>query len=180
MPEKRVLVIGTTNDYIRLLSECFGKRVLFVTDVKDGNQRSDFVLGKNEEIICSLSDRETTIAAVHDHLRHFEMEASGITCFDCESLLLAAHIAESLQLPFPSPDAVATSRSKYVSKELWQREGISSPRARLIWNVKDIVDFYNAAGCPIVVKPLTGSGSEFVSLCESQIDCMRAYFRLHQ
>jgi biotin carboxylase len=41
--------------------------------------------------------------------------------------------------------------------------------------MQEAVRFFEQIDRPVVIKPLTGSGSELVFLCESVVDCMRAF-----
>jgi len=175
MSDTRVIVVGTTGDYIEILLSRFSGRMMVVTDPQERAKWPDRAPDAATELLCDQRETDETLTALADHLRRHAIEPSGVACFDCESLILAAHIAKSLSLPFPSPAAVANCRSKYVSKELWRRNGIACPEIRLLEHPADAVAFYERLNRPVVMKPLTGSGSELVFLCDHKIDCVRAF-----
>lgn len=175
MPELRVIVVGTTGDYIDLLATRFPDRLLFITDPRERDKWADKSPGAESELLCKLDDFASVIDALRDHCGRFDIQPSGVACFDCESLLLASSIAEQLGLPFPSAKAVRNCRSKVASKLLWRERGIPTPRTQLITGLPDLMTFYETVNRPLVLKPLTGSGSELVFQCDDKIDLLRAY-----
>jgi biotin carboxylase len=180
MPKRRVPVVGTTNDYIELLSDRFGGRVMFVTDRAEYNRRSGFTVDSVDEVICDLFDYSAAYSALSSHIDQFAQEITGVTCFDCESMLLASFLAEKLGLSYPSSSVITNCRSKFISKRIWRQHDVMCPEFALVRKASDVIEFQERLGAPVIVKPLTGSGSEFVSLCESRIDCLRACFHIQK
>ena len=172
---KKILIIGTTADYIELLTERFPERLFFVTDTKERKEWKGPVPGTSLEVLVDLKDQEDIVGALTEHLRMHNIEPSGIVCFDCESLALAAIIAEKLKLPFSSLDSVMNCRSKYLSKSIWKANGIHCPESGLIRNEEEAICFFRSLNGPVVMKPLTGSGSELVLLCKDEESCRTAY-----
>ncbi len=175
MPDLRTIVVGTTGDYIDLLAHRFPERLLFVTDPAERQKWADKSPGEASELLCALDDFAVAADALADHCKRFDIQPAGVACFDCESLLLASYLAEQLGLPFPSSESVRNCRSKVASKLLWQARGIPCPRTQLVTDLHDLMTFYESINRPLVLKPLTGSGSELVFQCEDRIDLMRAY-----
>lgn len=172
---KKILVIGTTADYIELLIERFPERLFFVTDTKERKEWSGPVPGTSLEVPVDLKDQEDIVGALTEHLRMHNIEPSGIVCFDCESLALTAIIAKKLKLPFSSLDSVMNCRSKFLSKSIWKVNGIHCPDSELIRSEREAISFFKSLNGPAVLKPLTGSGSELVLLCEDEEACRTAY-----
>ena len=175
MPDTRVIVVGTTGDYIDLLATRFPDRLLFITDPGERDKWADKSPGDAAELLTGLGDYPAVISALGDHCRRFDLRPSGVVCFDCESLLLASYIGRQLGLPFPSAEAVRNCRSKVASKQLWQQRGIPCPRTQLVTGLPDLMTFYEQVNRPLVLKPLTGSGSELVFQCDTKIDLLRAF-----
>ena len=175
MSNRRVLVAGTTADYVEIISRRFPQRAIFVTDAHERAKATEPPPGAGAEVLCDLARPEQVVAAVRKHLDRWRMKPSGIACFDCESMLLAAFIARSFGLAYPSAESVAACRSKYVSKQIWRQAGLSCPHVELVRNVSDTVGFLRRTGGPAVLKPLTGSGSELVFLCSNEDECAVAF-----
>jgi biotin carboxylase len=95
-------------------------------------------------------------------------------CYDCESLGLAADLAKRFALPFPDPAAVRVSRNKFLSKQVWHKAEIPCPRTAAVRNLADALKFMAQTTKPVIIKPMTGSGSELVFKCENRSDCSRA------
>ena len=179
MLDERVLVVGTTTDYIDLIGRRFPGRALFLTAAEERARPSHYhPPDKATEVLCDLSRPDRTVNTLNDHLKRCRIKLSGITCFDCESLDLAAFLAQAFSLPFSSPAAVNVSRNKYFSKCLWKKAGLPCPEAQLVRRPSDAIRFIRASGRPVVLKPLTGSGSELVFLCRDDEDCLHAFHSL--
>jgi len=175
MSNRRVLVAGTTADYIDIINRRFPQRALFITDVNERARATEPSPSSDDELLCDLNQPEQIVAAVRKHLNRWRMELSGITCFDCESMPTAAFIAHSFRLSYPSTEAVTACRSKYVCKKFWRQAGLSCPDVELVHNASDAVSFLHRIDGPAVLKPLTGSGSELIFLCSTKDDCVVAF-----
>lgn len=175
MPSRRVVVVGTTSDYIDLIRRRHPGRALFITDPLERAKAREEHPGAEEEIRGNLTDTPAMIRALADHMNRHEIRAEGVACFDCESLMLAAAVARQLELPFPSPSAVALSRNKFLSKVAWHDAKVACPRTVIARSRSDALGFLDRIGKPVILKPLTGSGSELVFKCSGRKDCMSAY-----
>jgi glutathione synthase/RimK-type ligase-like ATP-grasp enzyme len=76
--------------------------------------------------------------------------------------------------------AVATCRDKYETQMVWRVSGVSSPQSALVQSERDAAAFQESLGRPVVIKPLTGSGSELVMKCSDGIECSRAISTLRR
>ncbi|MBM3316656.1 MAG: ATP-grasp domain-containing protein [Candidatus Eisenbacteria bacterium] len=176
MPAERVLVVGTTADYIDWIRVHHPQRALFLTDARHRASAAAPAPHPAEELLVDLErPAPAHRAALRDHLAAWPARLSGIACFDCESLLLAAHLARGLRLPYHAPEAVAAARNKLRSKELWHAAGVPCPAAARIVDEDQAVAFLGRHR-PAVLKPLSGSGSELIFLCRDAGEC-RAAFR---
>jgi biotin carboxylase len=164
--EARVLVVGTTPDYIDHLAGACPDRALFLTDTALRRGARVAPPAEDAEILCDLRDEAAAERAVAAHLGRTHLRLSGIACFDCESMELAASLARRYHLPYPSLEAVRLCRDKLRSKELWRRSGVACPRVRRIRDVSDAAALLADCGGAIVLKPVCGSGSELVFRCE--------------
>ena len=163
MPDtSRVLVVGTTTDYIDWIRCRCPERALFLTDPSARHGARETNPASHEEVLCDLSDNDLAVETMKSHLRVWGLSLDGITSYDCESMALTAHLAKAFSLPYPSAQAVNNCRHKFLSKTLWRQYGINCPRARLIASAKDAVRFHREIDGPCVLKPISGSGSELV------------------
>ncbi len=163
----RILVVGTTRDYIDHIRDRMQGKAIFLTDPTAVASLTPPV-PETEEIVCALWDLKAVRDSLTSFLRQHRLSLSGITCFDCESLYTAAAIADEWNLPFPSTQAVLRCRDKLVSKQLWASSGISCPRVAQVSSPGDIRDFMKKTGGSVVLKPRSGSGSELTFRCDSQ------------
>lgn len=181
MLNERVLVVGTTADYIDIICKRWPDRSLFLTnpDVR-ANSKDYYRPDESSELLYGLSNQNRVLSALCEHLNSWRIKISGIACFDCESLSLASYLASEFSLPFPTQDAVTASRSKFISKYLWQNVDLPCPKIRLVRNPDDAVSFMKLLNKPVIMKPLTGSGSELVFLCKNKKDCYDAFYTLRE
>ncbi|MFH2036085.1 MAG: ATP-grasp domain-containing protein [Candidatus Zixiibacteriota bacterium] len=174
MADKRILVVGTTYDYVDQLNISHPGKSLFLIDPTEA---SKLKVGTNPNslIVCNLKSFKKAAAAIKKHLSLNSLELSGITSFDCESLALTAKLAEFLKLRYLTSKSIAICRNKYLTKEIWEKAGVNCPRSTPIKTVTEGLEFLEKTNGPVVLKPLTGSGSELVFLCRDRHDLMDAY-----
>jgi len=175
MHSPRVVVVGTTSDYIELIRRRYPHRALFLTAPAERARACEETPGPAEEILCDFSDNEEVLKLLKDHLGRYSLAVDGVTCFDCEYLGSAAVLANRLGLPFPSPSAVAQSRNKFLSKQVWKRAEVACPEAAVVRSRSELRKFVDRVGKPVILKPLTGSGGELVFRCAGHTDCLQAY-----
>lgn len=174
-PQQRVLVVGTTSDYIEWLrTQCPGQ-ALFLTDPADRAGASEPDPLPAEELICDLGKLPLIRAALRDHLRQHGLSLHGVACFDCDSMELAAILAAHFSLPFPSLAAVRLCRDKFLSKQQWQRSRLPFPAVRLVRQRQDLEDFPGGSRGACVLKPRVGSGSQLVFCCKTMGERERAF-----
>lgn len=180
MKTERVLVVGTTADYIDLIRERFPGRALFLTAPAERARAGQYPVPEGDsEVLAPLSFPAARAALVR-HIKERDRKLAGVVCFDCESLLLAAELARSLSLPFPPPEAVTAARNKYLSKRIWREASLPCPAAALVRDPEEAVEFLRRFGGEAVLKPLTGSGSELIFFCRGEEECRRGFALLRE
>jgi len=167
-PSPRVLVVGTTADYIDWIRHSCPGNALFLTDPLIRQSAQEPPPSLFEEILFNLSDHHRVRNALQRHLRKERISLVGITSYDCESMALAALLARDFALPYPTIEAVQNCRDKFRSKRLWHRHGVPCPRARRVHMQADAVAFLHHIDGPCVLKPVGGSGSELVFVSHNQ------------
>jgi hypothetical protein len=175
-PVDRVLVVGTTPDYVDLISRRLPGRCLFITDSALRGDAIEPCPDPADEVVCSLADEtDSILATLTAHLGQWNLRLAGIVCFDCESMTLAAELADWLDFDYPSRRAIATARNKHAATERWRQAGLPCPQAELVHEVEEAIELQGRLAAPIVLKPLSGSGSELVFACHDEEDCRRAF-----
>ena len=179
-PSPRVLVVGTTADYIDWIRHSCPESALFLTDPSVRQCAQETPPALSEEILCDLSDHHRVRTALQRHLQKERISLAGITSYDCESMALAALLAQDLALSYPTIEAVRNCRDKFRSKVLWRRHGVPCPRARRLLTEADALDFLRVIDGPCVLKPVGGSGSEFVFMCHSDHECQENFQKIRK
>ena len=174
----KVLVVGTTADYIDWIRRAYPERALFLTEPAVRQGAEEPIPNPEEEILSELSDCRSARNALRAHLRGRNLRLDGIACFDCESMEPAAVLAEDFHLNYPSLETIRRCRDKYVSKRIWHENGVPCPRTRLVRSSAEPASFLSEIDVPCVLKPLTGSGSELVFCCADEKDCERALLEI--
>jgi biotin carboxylase len=172
---KRVVVVGTTSDYIDHIRQHYPGRALFVTDPDERARAREERPEAADELLCDLNDAGLVVQKLSDHLHAYGITPDGFACYDCESLGLSSLLARELALPFPSPDAVKSSRDKFRTRTTWQNNGVSCPRMKNVRTLSEALSFLAESKSPVVMKPLTGSGSELVFKCTDDRECSQAF-----
>ena len=171
----KALVVGTTADYIDWIRHKCPERTVFLTDPLIRQRAREPKPAPHEEILCDLADYSQANEILKDHLQTWKFSLDGIISYDCESMELAAVLAENFSLSYPSVKAIQNCRNKHTSKSLWHQSGINCPRARPVTCVRDAMDFIEEIGGPCVLKPARGSGGELQFRLENAQDCERHF-----
>ncbi|MCL3994385.1 ATP-grasp domain-containing protein [Streptomyces lavenduligriseus] len=85
-------------------------------------------------------------------------------------VLRAARLRARLDLPGQRPDSATAYRDKVVMKRIAREAGIRVPAFTPVDSVADLLGFLETAGCPVVVKPRFGAGSEGVTVLRRPAD----------
>ena len=176
--ESRVLVVGTTSDYIHWIRQSCPYQALFLTDPSIRTRALEPPPSPDEEILCDLTAGDGVRRALANHLAAYRQRLTGIACFDCESMALAADLARDYDLPYPSAAAVENCRNKYRSKVLWQSGHLHAPPVKLVRSAAAAARFQSELKAPVVLKPLSGSGSELVFVCSDAPSCRQNFQRI--
>ncbi|MGD8846022.1 MAG: ATP-grasp domain-containing protein [Desulfobacteraceae bacterium] len=174
-PDTRALVVGTTADYIHWIRCACPGEALFLTDQAVRRNAAEPPPLPSEEVCCDLTDYASAQSALAHYLRRYGLTLEGVTCFDCESMELAAVLAQHLALPYVSVHTVHNCRDKLRAKRLWRQHRLITPDAVAVRCVDDAVGFFEQAGGPVVLKPVRGSGSELVFKCDDAPTCARSF-----
>jgi biotin carboxylase len=170
-----VLVVGTTPDYIDWIRRSAPGEALFLTDPAVWQGADETPPEPREEIRCDLADFEKARQALAAHLASWNLRIDGIACYDCESMALAALIAADYGLPYPSGESISRCRDKFLSKQAWKAEGLACPEMRHVRSEAETIDFLKELDAPLVLKPVSGAGSELIFLCSSPDECKEAW-----
>jgi biotin carboxylase len=159
-----VLIVGTTPDYVCRISASRPSALFLLDERHRGNaflERTD----PSRLIFAPIADEELAVARVVAYGEEAGIELAGVACFDCEALLLACATAARIGKPFPEREGIIHARNKSASRRLWHEAGVPTPPAKVVSNPEDTVAFWKKAKRPVVLKPLSASGSELLFLC---------------
>ena len=172
---ERVLVVGTTPDYVDLLRCEHPDECLFLTESRLRLRAREPQPNDREEVLYWGDRQLSAIEVLKSHQDRHGIEVVGVACFDCESMPLASVIAKRLRLPYPSPEAVNRCRNKRRMKEFWKTGETPTPRFAVVSGFEEATEFLQYIGGPCMLKPLSGSGSELVFRVEDEAECRRSF-----
>lgn len=115
--------------------------------------------------VLDTSDVDAVLAAC----RAFG-DTVGVTSSSEYFIAAAASVAAALGLPGPDVDAIVRCRDKETQRELLASTHVPVPRFAAASSVDDAVKAADDLGLPVVLKPVAGSGSVGVRLCEDEAD----------
>lgn len=87
----------------------------------------------------------------------------------------ASRAATAMGLPAANPEAIVICRNKWKQALELQRQSIAIPATRLATSITDVEDILTQVTLPVVVKPVSGSGSSGVRLCDSATAAIKAF-----
>lgn len=94
------------------------------------------------------------------------LDSIGVTSSSEYFIATAAAVARQLRLPAADPEAIARCRDKAVQRASLAAAGVPVPGFRAVETVEDAVAAADELGVPVVLKPVSGSGSIGVRLCK--------------
>ncbi|EUB98299.1 hypothetical protein PMI07_006613 [Rhizobium sp. CF080] len=92
-------------------------------------------------------------------------EIKGILSSSGAYAAVAAGVSRFFGLPGADPDAVAQCQNKFEQRTRLKAAGLATPAYRYVTDPHNAVEFADAIGLPVIVKPVVGSGSMGVRLC---------------
>ena len=92
---------------------------------------------------------------------------AGVTSSSEYFVSTAASVARHLGLAGPSPVAVRACRDKFKQRRRLEKAGVPMPAFRRATSIKTAVHAARELALPVIVKPVSGSGSVGVKLCLS-------------
>lgn len=87
----------------------------------------------------------------------------------------ASRAATGMGLPAANPEAIVTCRNKWKQALELQRQSITIPATWVATSITDVKNILTQVTLPVVVKPVSGSGSSGVRLCDSATAAIKAF-----
>ena len=175
MEQSLTIVVGTTPDYVVRIQEGDRTRqLLFVLDYRYAHSQESAETENAKLLFSHLEDYDETLAELERYLSDTLQKEIRFACFDCESLYLTARLAEHFQTPFPSSQSVLKSRNKYLSGRLWLKNRVATPGCGLASDIPTSLELFYRFGYNVVIKPVTGSGSELLFHCTDEEGIIKA------
>lgn len=94
----------------------------------------------------------------------------GVTSSSEYFVATAAAVAQHLGLPGADPDAIRECRDKWKQRLRLEAAGVGVPQFRVAASGHAAAEAAREIGLPVIVKPVSGSGSVGVKLCERAED----------
>ncbi|MFD1546313.1 ATP-grasp domain-containing protein [Nonomuraea guangzhouensis] len=121
-----------------------------------------------EVVLCDTNDTAALRAAV----ARWADRLCGVTTTSDFYVAAAAELAAALGLPGNPPEVVRLCRDKGRMRRALAGAGVRQPRFEVITEPGQVPSALARVGLPCVAKPVDGSGSEHVRLCESEEEAL--------
>jgi biotin carboxylase len=159
-----VLIESNTSGTGRLFARAAiqqGARPILLTD---DPSRYKYI---NEEHLKVLQINTQDEEAMFDACMEMKYEAgvAGITSSSEYFILTAAVLASRLGLPGAPPEVIRTCRDKQAQRVRLQEAAVGIPAFRSVRSAGQALKAAESLGFPVVVKPVSGTGSAGVKLC---------------
>ncbi|MER7688663.1 ATP-grasp domain-containing protein [Streptomyces sp. NPDC097610] len=122
-----------------------------------------------------LTDSEGTAATVKKFAA--EHHLAGVVAYMEHHVVLAAELARVLDLPGSSPQSMAATRDKAMSRRLLAQHGVPSARSLQAADTEEAVAHAERLGYPVVVKPRSMAGSAGVVRADTADEVRSAFGR---
>lgn len=171
----KVLIVGTTSDYIDWIQKTYPDRALFLTEPEIREGAKEGSPDSKDEIVVRLDKVSVLKKTLKNHLKKWNQRVAGVACFDCESMETASMLASMYRADYPDAKSIQNCRDKYISKQKWEENGVRCPSVCPVNSAEETINFLKECQKGIVLKPFCGSGSELVFYCKSIKDCENAF-----
>ena len=140
-------------------------------------RRYEYAAQDGIDVITTDTQSKSAILDVCSRIGGGDSALAGVTSSSEYFIETAAMIARELSLPGPSPDAIAVCRNKFLQRDRLSQAGVGVPKFCSASSTKEAVTAAAGIGFPVVLKPVSGSGSIGVRLCldESQVISQAEY-----
>lgn len=113
-------------------------------------------------------------AAVRQAVAELPGRVAGVTSSSEYFVAAAAELARELGLPHPDAVAITVCRDKAAQRRRLRCAGLAGPEFATATDPGQAVDRAAELGLPVVVKPVSGSGSAGVRLCHRPAEVIEA------
>jgi biotin carboxylase len=134
--------------------------------------------GHGNWLELDFAAQEAAIAALRR--MHAQEPFAAVVALDDSATMLAAHVAAALNLPHNDPHAALAARNKWVMREALAQGGVPVPAYRHVALDDDPVPAALEIGFPVVVKPITLSGSRGVIRANDTSELLAAFARARE
>lgn len=168
---KSILVIGGVRPIHRLLKNANVKLILMIETNKikeTDSQEYDSIIG------LPLENMQNWVE-VSDNLNKIE-KFDFIACFDESYQNIAARIAENINLDYFSCDTILNCSNKFLMRKKINTLNLGNVESKVVNSEKEIKEFGDRFGYPLILKPVDGMASIGVSKINSASDiedCIR-------
>ena len=144
----------------------------------DPSRYSYLVQDKIQVVRAATSDLTSVLVCCESLEASFSI--AGISSSSEYYIATSAAAAAAMGLPGPNPNAILECRDKSRQCTILAHESVPVPAFHAATTVAEAIDFATAIDYPVVVKPLTGSGSVGVRLCRNHADVQEFAGQLFQ
>ena len=165
-----VIVVGTTPDYVGRIYRSYPEAAFFILDPRFKADPCLTDMDPSVLLFAPLDHFDEVLGSLQRQLSINLLSPRGIACFDCDSLILASHLAQHFGMPFPSTEAIIHARNKLESRRIWSESGVACPQAVLASDLWQSQVFFRSVRKNVVLKPVSGSGSELLFHCKDETE----------
>ena len=173
---KRVLIIATTTGYqIRSFgkaAEALGVRLVFASDRCDQIEDPWW----DQAIPIRFHDEAASLRSIVTAMA--SAPPDGVIAVGDRPVTVAARVLEAFGLPGNSTAAALASRNKLESRTMLDAAGLAVPAFRPVSISEDPAEIGLSVPYPVVLKPLTMSGSRGVIRADNAREFVSAFNRL--
>lgn len=154
---------GTGREFARRAVDMGAEPVLITTDPA----RYGYVAADGVRYVIADTSSDAELRAT-TRLLAANSEIAGVTSSSDYFVLAAALLARAWHIPGPFPDAVRNCQHKGRQRQVLAAAGLPGPRYEIAETESDALASARRIGFPIVMKPVQGSGSLGVRLCQTE------------
>jgi len=171
---KTILLINTGSQKKKFIIQRLKKLGLYIITLnKEKNWAAPYV---DEWIIADTYNHTESIKAVDAYIKNDQnRKIDGVVTFWEDDVLLTSKITDRFNFIGIPYNIAKQVRNKYLFREFCEKNGLRTPKHKIIKNTDDLEQISTNFNFPLVIKPAFGSSSAYVVKVENKDELINTY-----
>lgn len=168
--EKQIVLVGYQKDLVKALIEIEYAKKVIIVETKDLSLLTEMDRKNIHQIIVleNLQDRKN-LKKIIEELKKVNKDIQLYPAYEF-NVEICGYLRTALDIKGITENEALLTRDKYKMKQLMKKCGIKTAVVSIVKNKKDISDFCDIHGFPVILKPRYGAATENTFIIRNEKD----------